>query len=303
MSSLSSATDATFSPASFNQPTKRWFITAAAIGVLVVVVVGGVGILGLLHSHKVISLPPEIAAIGRISNSGLWAMSIGGVLGGGIIIYSSYKIHKIRKEKRPESKLEPELKHQDDELWSQFKRDNFQKIGLDLNNYKPLRKKTFVKQGCPENYWIVIRNQGGRQCTEKMTASQLQLLEQGLQKEGYVEATAQTLAQLKAIRCRTNAAKELRPYFGKDFVNVHASLSQWEKQFEFLENNSFKDAKIKIGKKKKKDVVVRFIVRRTAEGDLESTRSLSEKAAEIVKKLLVESGSREVKNKVNIHLP
>lgn len=72
-------------------------IAAIAIGILVLVGVGGTGVLGLLHSYKIISLPSGLAAIGNLNAIYLWLMAGGAVLLGiGLIGYGSHKVYKAR---------------------------------------------------------------------------------------------------------------------------------------------------------------------------------------------------------------
>lgn len=121
-----------------NQKSKKWFILAIVIGSIVVVGVGGFGAAGLLHVHNLVNLPQWAAsAIGTIGHTphfwSLWALTTGGVVGGGgFIAFGSTKIHQAKLAK----KLEPE------NLWEkkfeQLKKERMEEVSklpkIDKNN-------------------------------------------------------------------------------------------------------------------------------------------------------------------------
>jgi hypothetical protein len=90
-----------------NQTSKKWFILAVGIGTLVVI--GGLGTVGLIHSYG-LNLPQGLqwltSAIGTIGNTShfwsLWTMAVGGTVAGGILI--TYSIYKICAFNRQDSK-------------------------------------------------------------------------------------------------------------------------------------------------------------------------------------------------------
>lgn len=85
------------------QNSKAWFIVAIVVGSLIVIGAGGFGTAGLLQTHGVVSMPQWlVSAIGTVGSTphawGLWLTGVGGVVvGGGLIILGSVKIHHIRK--------------------------------------------------------------------------------------------------------------------------------------------------------------------------------------------------------------
>lgn len=110
-SSLSAAQSTSDPVVSYTKPeSKTGYIVAIVVGIIVVVGAGGFGGVGLLKSHKIISLSEvnpflkwlssAITSVGRDEPFwGLWGVVAGGVVVGGVIIaFGSYNIHGIRKQ-------------------------------------------------------------------------------------------------------------------------------------------------------------------------------------------------------------
>lgn len=85
---------------------KGWYGTAIAVGILIVIGVGGFGITGLLQSYGVCTFPPALhwlsVAMQTVGNAAplngcLWLMAAGGVVvGGGIITWASISLCRTK---------------------------------------------------------------------------------------------------------------------------------------------------------------------------------------------------------------
>lgn len=132
-----------------------------------------------------------------IGNTGLWAMSAGGVvIGGALISLGSYKIHKIRNR-----------------YWQFFKEKNFETLGRSKSDFCSLYKKHYYIQDIGENCTIVIRvgTQKDLKCTPSVPKAEKGTLTAFLQEEGYQLQTEPL----------TEKQQTLQGYFSQDFSKLN----------------------------------------------------------------------------------
>lgn len=176
---------------------KRCALTTIVLGILVVVGVGGTGILGLLHSHKIISLPLGLAPIGNLNASYLWLMTGGGaLLGVALIGYGSCKIHKA---KAPDKQAQ--VTFNEDQLMQAFG-DNFTK-DLVVSDFIAMPQMYFTSVSFPDdpqkNMYLVKKDSSCKlECTRPVFPRTT--LPELLKKRGYQEAPDEMYTQMEKAR-------------------------------------------------------------------------------------------------------
>lgn len=197
---------------SLKPPTKGWSITAIAIGLLVVVGVGGVGTTGLLQSYGIISLPKGIAsALGSITKPGLWAMAVGGSVGGIIVIAGgSWKVHRVGQKVK-------EISQAEERLNKLFSTPHYQALGsreLVVSEFDSLPKNAFVwiafGKANGEEKFALIRTQGG-----DLLATEIKIeyghprdLEEDLITLGYTKLDGSPACRINGAVCGQYNAKQ-----------------------------------------------------------------------------------------------
>lgn len=166
----------------------HWHIVAIAVGI-VVFGVGCFGILGLLNSYSVVSLPQAFSSfIGTIGNTShfwsLWTISAGGITIGSLVIaFSSIKLHSVQSKRK--EVLEPiyaNLKLYQEGMnvfWNCFSDEENSEVKLpdyvDLSNGRYVEWE--VTQGNADPFYVYfIRKDYKTYCTPKLSPEHRSLM-------------------------------------------------------------------------------------------------------------------------------